>query len=519
MDGDREVCVTLLPLALPPGVSRNGTAYQSKGRWYDTQLVRFLEGMLLPVGGWDTLDTGSGAVTVTGVPRAMLAWRGNDDSAWAAIGTHSHLYAFADGTLLDITPTTPTALTAGIATATPSAGGYGTGLYGLGLYGQTAPTVTYTQPSVWTLDTFGDYLVGVLAPADGKLWLWNRSPSAEAAQVVDTGDATYTPTQNRAVVVTPERFLMVLGTYDPATGSTNVRRVKWASQETSDDWVPTSLNTAGDFDLETQGALMAGARARHETLLWTDVDMHTAQYIGGPLIYAFHKVGDHCGLIAPNAKALYEGGAAWMSPSGFFLYDGFVRQLPCEVYDYVFGDFNRVQARKVWALPNAQFSEIWWFYPSGNSDEVNRYVIWNYREGHWAVGALDRTAGCDRGAFSVPLAASSAGSVYRHELGLAHDGTLPYATTGPLELGDGDRVVSLRAMIPDEQTVGEVTGTFTARLYPTSDPVTVGPVSMSNPTSLRVTGRQVQLTVTATADDTDWRLGIPRLDVTVDGER
>ena len=74
-------------------------------------------------------------------------------------------------------------------------------------------------------------------------------------------------------------------------------------------------------------------------------------------------------------------------------------------------------------------------------------------------------------------------------------------------------------MIPDEQTVGEVTGTFTARLYPTSDPVTVGPVSMANPTSLRVTGRQVQLTVTATADDTDWRLGIPRLDVTVDGER
>ena len=40
-------------LRLPPGLWRNGTRYQSKNRWYGANLVRFLNGTILPVGGGD----------------------------------------------------------------------------------------------------------------------------------------------------------------------------------------------------------------------------------------------------------------------------------------------------------------------------------------------------------------------------------------------------------------------------------------------------------------------------------
>ena len=39
-------------VAFPLGVYRNGTEYQSKGRWYDGNLTRFLDGTIRPVGGW-----------------------------------------------------------------------------------------------------------------------------------------------------------------------------------------------------------------------------------------------------------------------------------------------------------------------------------------------------------------------------------------------------------------------------------------------------------------------------------
>ena len=44
--------MALIPLKIPPGVYRNGTEYQSAGRWYDANLVRWYENTLRPIGGW-----------------------------------------------------------------------------------------------------------------------------------------------------------------------------------------------------------------------------------------------------------------------------------------------------------------------------------------------------------------------------------------------------------------------------------------------------------------------------------
>ena len=46
--------MALIPLQLPPGVYRNGTDFESSNRWRDANLVRWRDGSLRPVGGWNT---------------------------------------------------------------------------------------------------------------------------------------------------------------------------------------------------------------------------------------------------------------------------------------------------------------------------------------------------------------------------------------------------------------------------------------------------------------------------------
>lgn len=351
------------------------------------------------------------------------------------------------------------------------------------------------------------------------------------------------PTSCTGLVVTNERFLFALGVGRDTAGNweSNPRGVAWCCQEslgdtllTATDWVPTTLNTAGDFQLPGTGRLVCGARGRNETLLWTDEDLFAAQYIGGTLIYAFTQLGQKCGIIAPMAKAVVDGRAAWMGPKGFWVYDGYVKPAPSEVSDYVFQHFNHSQRIKCWAEARTDFGEIWFHYPSdqaGNSGECDRYVIWNYWENHWTPGVLPRTAGIDRGAFDYPILASSAPALYEHELGNVTTAgwpadtprVAPYLESGPVEMGEGDQVVQVVQLIPDEATlagqqVGSLHAHLFAQFYPDGTETTSGPHTLANPTSVRLTGRQLRVRFDE-ASEGDWRLGVVRFDVKAGGKR
>ena len=85
-------------------------------------------------------------------------------------------------------------------------------------------------------------------------------------------------------------------------------------------------------------------------------------------------------------------------------------------------------------------------------------------------------------------------------------------------LGNGENVASVTEMLPDEKTQGDVTATFKTRFAPNGTERSYGPYSMSNPTSLRFTGRQMRMRLTG-ARLADWRVGINRLDVVAGGRR
>ena len=490
-----------IPLKLPPGVFRNGTEYQAAGRWYDANLVRWYEGTLRPINGWRTRSSSQ----MTGSCRGIITWRDNSSNRWIAAGTHSKLYVMNElGTLKDITPT---GFTTGYASSTVLTG-YGYNVYGSFAYGVARPdTGTPIAATTWSMDTWGEYLVAC-SSWDGKLYEWQlgfSSPTLAAA-------ITNAPTGNKAVLVTQERIIFALG------ASGNPRKVQWCDQEDNTQWTPAGDNLAGDYDLATPGSLIAGKRVKGVNLLFTDVDVHTAQYVGAPFVYGFEKAGSGCGLISAQSVAAIDTAAIWMSKSGFWIYDGYVKPLPSDVSDYIFDNINFAQASKIYAVHNSKFGEIWWFYPSSSSNENDSYVTFNYRENHWNIGTMARLAGVDAGVFTYPLMVSSNGYIYEHEVGFSYDGSSLYAESGPVQLGNGDNVMSVSELIPDEQTLGEVVVSFKARNYPTGAQSTYGPYTAANPTDVRFTARQVNVKVTG---DTlaDWRVGVMRLDAKPAGKR
>jgi hypothetical protein len=490
-----------IPLKLPPGIYRNGTEYQAAGRWYDANLVRWYENTLRPMGGWRKRASGQ----MSGSCRGFITWRDNSGARFIAAGTHTKLYAMNEaGTLKDITPTS---FTTGSASGTATTG-YGYSTYGTLAYGTARPdTGTITPATTWSMDTWGEYLVAC-SNADGKLYEWQLGFTTPTLAAVITN----APTSNKALLVTQERILFALG----AGG--NPRKVQWCDQENNTVWTPAATNQAGDYELATPGSLLAGKRVKGVNLLFTDVDVHTAQYVGAPFVYGFEKAGSGCGLISAQAVAAIDTAAIWMSKSGFWIYDGYVKPLPSDVSDYVFNNMNFNQASKVYAVHNSQFGEIWWYYPSSQSNENDSYVTFNYRENHWNIGSLARTAGTDAGVFVSPLMVSTDGYIYEHEVGFAYDSASLYAESGPVQLGNGDNIMSVRQVVPDEQTLGEAVVSFKTRNYPTGTQSTFGPYTAANPTDVRFAARQVNVKVTG-AVLADWRIGVMRLEAIPAGKR
>jgi hypothetical protein len=227
--------------------------------------------------------------------------------------------------------------------------------------------------------------------------------------------------------------------------------------------------------------------------------------------------------------AALDSRAAWMGTQGFWVFDGgYVQALPCDVQDYVFGNINQVQISKVYAVLLGDFGEVWWFYPSAASTEIDSAVAWSYRDNLWMIHKLARTCAADKGgAFVFPVMVNPAdNTVYEHESGFSYSGAMPYAETGPFEFapltvtysGQGAKVWQATRFIPDEFLEGDVQATFKSRIFPNGVETDSGPYALLPKTDVRFTGRQAKMRVTGVRND-DWRFGSARLDMAGTGER
>jgi hypothetical protein len=393
----------------PPGVVKPGTIYDAKGRWYDTKWVRWYEGVMQAIGGFEAVQISGGQVFGGERISGTHSWRENTGIPLLAWGGPTEIKVMRGGAIYDVTPA---GFTGGSGDAAITSGNYGTGLYGANLYGVGDTAIeTLQEAQSFQMDNYGEDLFFVAA-SDGKLWFVDQDGSAgdPATAVEITPSTGSVPTSNVGVVITPERFVMLLG----AGG--DGRAIQWPDQDDYTDWLASATNQAGDIQLPGKGIIMAGRRAQAETLIWTSLEIFSLRYIGGNFIYQAVPVGDQ-GAISRRSMAIVGSVAYWMGPRGFYIYNGYTQAIDSPLADYVFTNLNVNQVSKIWAETRKEFGEITWHYPAGDDTECSRSVTYNYNDGFWYNNTVNRVAGEDTGAFDYPMAFDSAGRLWRHETG------------------------------------------------------------------------------------------------------
>lgn len=409
--------------------------------------------------------------------------------------------------------------------------GWGTGAWG-GAFGWSTPTTGSTAVlplRLWSLDLWGTEVMAV--PTSGPLMLWQPQNGYDSHAVI----VTAAPSVNQIVRVAPEaRHVVLYGTHD-ISGNYDPLLIRWCSSEDYTDWTPTITNTAGDYRLPSRGSeIRSVTRMTDKTVILTDSDLFSQNYIGSNDVFGFIRGAENCGIISPNAAVEFNGVLYWMSNNNqFFKFDGRVQPLPCSVLRYVFDNFNHAQSAKICAGVNSRFDEVIWFYPSPTSEENDRYVIYNTTENHWTIGTLARTAWKDTGTFDNPLGAGASGAgLFYHEVGYA-DGSQPmvaYLESAYFDIGSGgDQIMFSNKVVPDFSNIsdntaftGTLTVTLRARRYPDSTPITKGPFLIQGSTpkiSTRLRGREFAVRFDSNVINQPWRLGEFRMSLEPDGKR
>jgi hypothetical protein len=509
--------MNMIPLQLPPGIVRGANPDDAPGRWFDCNLIRWRDGVMEPVGGWEKMTS----QPLPDTPRRIRQWRDNKNRLQLLVGTASSLNAYDDGNWTPIQP----ADFKGFDTTTVALG-FGAGPYGVGAFGVpiNAPSKLQHLRHTWSFGQWGEDVISV-ASSDGRLFYYTsqpvtplQHPSKPRYKVSGQVEViTTAPSNLRAVTVTPERHALAI----------RDREIVWCSREDVRDWdFLSTTNTAGQLPLQSDTILVSLVPCREGTVVFSETQAFLVRYVNLPYIYGYDTLGS-ANLYAANAATEFEGQVAWMDQTGFGVYrGGAISTLDCPLTDYVFSDIDPTWGPRVaHAFTNGLFNEVWWHYPSKGNEECNRFVMWNWVENWWSMGELPRSAGFGAGAGDKPILGAPGGNVYSHETGWAYDdfdavGNI-FIASSTLNLGVGEQAMQINQLIPSNGSQYDATRyTLMTRMTPGQAEAVSGPYNArpDGYVDTRAQGRDVRLKIEATRA-TDWSIGRIRMNVSAGGRR
>ena len=426
--------------------------------------------------------------------------------------------------------------------------GWGAGTWGAGTWGASTAITSSNQLRLWSHDNFGeDLIMNVRA---GGIYYFDISAATlgttRATPLTSLSGANLAPTMALQVLVSDiDRHVVCFGA-DPISGSSRTGTIDpmfiaWSDQENAAQWEPLSTNTAGSFRLSAGSQIIGAIRARQETLIWTDTSLYSMTFVGQPFTFGVNLVNEGVGLIGPNAAVNTPKGIFWMDKKGFYTYNGAVQDIPCTVQDYVFSDLNEGQAFQVFGFLNKEFDEVGWFYCVTGETTISKYVVFNYEDGVWSIGELNRTAWIDEGIFDTPIGSyttSDVGYLYDHETGNDADGSPMdnvYIESSDFALGNGEEFQAINKIIPDIKFTGSggsgqtVNVVLKQRNYPGESLSTESTNTCTATTTkidTRLRARQAALRIESDDDGSvgvrsgvGFRVGAMRMDVRPNGRR
>ena len=453
--------------------------------------------------------------------------------------------------------------------------GWGVASWGDGNWGEAATASDVSlEPGLWSLDNFGEVLIATIA--NGKTFTWNGGAASalnnRASTTTTSFETNNNPTASRITLVSPTtRHLIHLATETTIdnTATQDDMFIRFSDQEAINTYAPTATNTAGTQRLQDGTKIMGALKAKETILIFTDNALYTMKFVGAPFTFGFEQVGTNCGLIGKNSCVEVDGVAYWMSPKGFFAFDGTVKSLPCTVEDHVFKNIDTTKGQQVNAGLNNLFTEVIWWYPSAGSDYNDKYVVLNFGEsaltrvvgGVWYTGTESRTSWVDAtiypkpfatkydvnssGTFPVIVGQSGLGqtTLFEHEVGTdqvnpngtttsvtsfikSYDIDIERRSRNPIAPAiAGETFIKMRRFVPDFKSLqGNAKVTLGVKRYPqeTQTNTALSPFTINSTTikkDTRARGRYINIKIENDTASESWRFGTLKLDVQPDGRR
>lgn len=430
--------------------------------------------------------------------------------------------------------------------------GWGTDTWGRLEWGLGGTVPIDLEPRIWWYDNFDNDLVANIQ--DGPLYYWERGTNSSpitalgtrAALMSSFGGASEVPVKVGQILVSQQdKHLLAFGAVPYGSSSVSdfdPLLIRWTNQDDPLNWTPTPTNSAGFIRVSRGSRIVRAIPTRQEILTFTDSHLYTLQFTGTTDVFQLQEYADNISIAGARAVATANNITFWMGQDKFYAYTGRVETLPTTLRNQVFGDINLDSGYQVIAGTNEGWQEVWWIYPSANSNYPNKYVIFNYNEKIWYYGNLERTGWLDSPLRNYPMAVntpsgSKTGTLYYHENGVDDD-TAPmesYILSNDFDIADGEQFMLTRRLLPDVNFNGstaaqpEVQIQLRPRRFPgnpatasVTDQKAVIETTVDNYTEevfIRARGRQLGMRVGSTGLGVQWQLGVPRLDARQDGKR
>jgi len=416
--------------------------------------------------------------------------------------------------------------------------GWGTGGWGAEGWGTSGLTPITTFQRDWFMDNFDNDLVANIRNDAIYYWEYDGTFNSRAVLLSSLAGASDVPDEAMQILVSQnDKHLLCFGATPLGGGSFDPLLIRWANQDEPTNWTPSPTNSAGFIRISRGSRIVRALPTRQEILVWTDSHLYTLQFTGTTDVFSLQEYADNISIISPRACISANNVTYWMGLDKFYIYAGRVETLQCTLRNYIFQDINLNQVDQIICGTNEGWNEIWWFYPSANSNINDRYVIYNYLEKIWYYGNIQRTAWLDSPLREYPQAVGGY-LLYNHEQG-TNDDTSPmtaFIQTNDADIQDGDQLMLIKRIIPDVDFNGSTAATprvmmtMRPRNFPGSNYITTNEPDVDRSTTvpveqyteqvfIRARARQMAFKIESDELNVQWQLGAPRLDARPDGRR
>lgn len=251
------------------------------------------------------------------------------------------------------------------------------------------------------------------------------SNGEDQIQIYKTGPAFSNLTQTAgSLPFTCAKIIAKLGAHVIALNTNlEANEVRWCSADDVHDWIPTAVNTAGQYTIrDLEGEIVTVVPLGERLLIYSSDSAHVMTYLGAPFVFGVQKVLGSVGAVGRASVCEVGRENFGLGRQGFFRTDGTSLTYIDEPYlrEWFWSRCKLDQISKTVCYHNEDANRVEWFYPLANGgmelpgggvSPVMEGLAYDYRLRAWSRLSSDVTYAIPREVFQYPLIALSNGNI------------------------------------------------------------------------------------------------------------